>query len=190
MTGSLTPSRPPSAKCGHLDYDIAMSYGAWAWDGDGLTSAERALWRSRRALFELAHVLLHDECFVANLSEVRSALDRRARAWQIARRYGIADRRTLVAALMARGAEHDDRDAAGLAMCNVGAMAITSVDGPRTQRQGTYLVGEAFLAPIQYGCDLLAEKGGGRSLTRSEERAVRRVVATILQGVRRTEQEM
>ena len=135
---------------------------------------------------ELVGALLHDVCFVAHLSEVRSALDPRARAWQIARRYGIADRRELVAALLARGAEHEDLEAAGLAMCNLAAMAVSStINEQRTQRRSTYLIGDAFLTPIQYGCELLAEKGAGQPLTRNEERVVRRMIATVLYGVRR-----
>ena len=85
---------------------------------------------------------------------------------------------------MARGAEHDDLESAGVAMCNVGAVAIASVDEPRRRRRRTYLVGDASLTPIRRGCELLAEKGAGRRLTRGEERDVRRVVATVLSGVR------
>jgi hypothetical protein len=143
------------------------------------------LWRSRRALVTLVDTLLHDECFVDNLNEVRSALDRRGHAWQVARRYGIADRRALLAALMARGAEHDDLDAASVAMCNLGTMAVTSIDEKPGLRRSTYLLDEAFLVPIQYASELLAAKGGGRSLTRVEERAVRRMIRHVLDGVRR-----
>jgi len=173
----------PDAKYGHLE--IVLEHKAWTWEGDGLTSDERALWRSRRALIELVGVLIHDEAFAANLNHVRCAPDRRERAWQIARRYGIADRRALLAALLERGAEHDDLDAAGLAMSNLGAMAVTSRDEPsRTERRNTYLIGAAFLEPVRHGCELLAAKGAGRLLARSEERVVRRTVATILAGVR------
>ncbi len=171
------------AKYGHLE--IVLERAAWTWDGDGLTSDERVLWRSRRALIELVGILIHDEAFAANLNHVRCAPDRRERAWQLARRYGIADRRTLLAALLERGAQHDNLDAAGLAMSNLGAIAVTSRDEPnRTERRNTYLIGVAFLEPIRHGCELLAAKGAGRLLARGEERVVRRTVATILDGVR------
>jgi hypothetical protein len=186
MGRNLTIDGTNSAKCGHLALNVSQERDAWSWEGDGLTSGERALWRSRRALIEVVSVLLHDEAFVANVSDVRSAPDTRARAWQLARRYGIADRRHLVAALMARAAEHDDREAAGVAMCNLGAGTVTSVDDARTTRRSTYLIGDAFLSPLQHGCQLLAAKGRGRALTTTEERQVRRTVATILHGVRRS----
>jgi hypothetical protein len=187
MSRNLTSAVATGAKCGHLALEGGVEHNAWSWEGDGLTSPERALWRSRRALVELVTVLLHDEAFVANLSEVRSAHDPHSRAWQLARRYGIADRRRLLAALIARGAEHDDLEAAGVAMCDFAARAVLSVDEPRATRRSTYLIGDAFLAPIQYGCELLAAKGSRRRLKPDEERVVRRLVATILQGVRRSE---
>lgn len=138
------------------------------------------------ALVELVSVLLHDEAFVANLSDVRSALNRRALASLLARRYGIGARRQLVEALMLIAAKHDDLEAAGVAMCNLGASAVTSVDHSQTTRRNTYLLGDAFLAPIEYGCKLLAAKGRGQALTPTEERQVRRLIATILHGLRQS----
>jgi hypothetical protein len=182
MSRRLLAGATAGVKCGHL----ALERHAWTWDGDGLTSDERVLWRARRALVELVTVLLHDEAFVTNLRGVRSALKPRARAWEVARRYGTGHRRRLVAALFMRGAEHENLDDAGVTMCNLGATAVTSADDSRTTRRGTYLIGDAFLASIEYGCVLLAAKGRGQALNRSEERHVRRMIATILHGVPRS----
>lgn len=138
-------------------------------------------------------MLLNDERFVAAVEQVRSADDRWTRALEMARSYGISSRRSLIAALMVRAAEHEDPDAAWVAMCNLSAGAVTSVDEPdgaeerekaRNHRRTTYLIGDAFLAPAHRACGLLATKGWGRRLTPSEEREVRRMIATVLAGVR------
>lgn len=185
MSGNLTTAGATGVKCGHLNAP-ELEHDGWSWDGDGLPSAERALWRSRRALIELVNVLLHDEAFVASVSVVRSARDKCGRAWQLARRYGIGDRRALVAALMTRAADHEDLDEASVSMCNLGAVAVSSTDEPRTARRSTYLIGDAFLAPVRYGCQLLAAKGRGQAVTRGEERHIRRTAAAVLRGLRRS----
>jgi hypothetical protein len=121
------------------------------------------MWRDELAALQLIVALDKSPAFWRFVEECRRADAPAQTGWRLARRYGQGQRRLALVRLLLRAATVAPRDARAQLIGTVTSACFVSHDRDG-DRSPTYLLGAAFIAPLQEGARYVAARGAGQCL--------------------------